>query len=300
MVDSFISYLEKEKRYSPLTLEAYQMDLIQFSRFLLLQYSLNAITQSNHMMIRSWIADLSCSGLDHRSIRRKLSCLKSYFKWALYRKLINKNPMHKVVSPKLKKGLPEVIQVAELMTVINSDQVQVTQDFSTNRDKLIVALFYHLGIRRAELLTLRLNDISLIEQKLKVIGKGSKERIIPFGDELKMMISRYINMRGEFIKVSNPYLIVTNTGNQAYPKLINRVVAAQLKGHTTISKKSPHSIRHSFATHLADSGAEINAIKNLLGHSSLAATQVYTHLAVEKLKDNYQHAHPRAHLKQLN
>ncbi|MBK7466788.1 MAG: tyrosine-type recombinase/integrase [Saprospiraceae bacterium] len=294
MLTQFLVYLEKEKRYSSHTVNAYHTDLHQFKVYLELQYSILNLNEVKYNYVRSWIASLSIKSIDNRSIHRKISSLKSYYNWAIRYKYIDQSPIEKVISPKLKKRLPEVIQKREVQELF--DLTIETDDFETLRNSLIMSLFYQCGLRRAELIGLKLSDIQQKTKTLKVIGKGNKERVIPFGNELLGIILRYINKRNELDSIEGDFLILTKTGEKSYPKLIYRVVNQSLQQKTTIKKKSPHSLRHSFATHLADNGAELNAIKNLLGHSSLAATQVYMHLSIENVKNSYMKAHPRANL----
>ena len=267
MVDDFIIYITTEKRYSIHTAEAYRRDLTQFCQFLMLQYQIEDIKHANFLMIRSWIANLAEVGNENKSIHRKISSLKSLYKWAIRKNLLSFDPIEKLVRPKLKKRLAGIVQAGEMSHVLETLNSNDESEFPSLRDDLVVSLLYHCGIRRAEIIDLVLNNINLSSKILKVKGKGSKERMIPFGDELLSKLLRY-----------------------------HRIVEKSLIGKTTIEQKSPHSIRHSFATHLADAGAEMNAIKSLMGHASLASTQFYTHLSVEKLKESYKAAHPSANL----
>jgi len=233
---------------------------------------------------------------ENKSIHRKISSLKSLYKWAIRKNLLSFDPIEKLVRPKLKKRLAGIVQAGEMSHVLETLNSNDESEFPSLRDDLVVSLLYHCGIRRAEIIDLVLNNINLSSKILKVKGKGSKERMIPFGDELLSKLLRYINKRKDLKYREGDYLILTNTGSKSYPKLIHRIVEKSLIGKTTIEQKSPHSIRHSFATHLADAGAEMNAIKSLMGHASLASTQFYTHLSVEKLKESYKAAHPSANL----
>ncbi len=296
MVDDFIIYITTEKRYSIHTAEAYRRDLTQFCQFLMLQYQIEDIKHANFLMIRSWIANLAEVGNESKSIHRKISSLKSLYKWAIRKNLLSFDPIEKIVRPKLKKRLAGIVQAGEMSHVLETLNSNDESEFPSLRDDLVVSLLYHCGIRRAEIIDLVLNNINLSSKILKVRGKGAKERMIPFGDELLSKLLRYINKRKDLKYREGDYLILTNTGSKSYPKLIHRIVEKSLIGKTTIEQKSPHSIRHSFATHLADAGAEMNAIKSLMGHASLASTQFYTHLSVEKLKESYKAAHPSANL----
>jgi integrase/recombinase XerC len=292
-IENFLSFLQYEKRYSENTLVAYKTDLIQFTDFLKLQYQIQNPSEASHLFIRSFIINLIEQNVTPRSVNRKISTLKSFYKFLKKRNLIKINPMQKVISPKTSKKLPVYVEGGAMKNLLSHDFF--TNDFEGQRDKLIVELFYNTGIRRAELIGIKINDISLSQKTLKVLGKGNKERIIPFNQELAIIIEQYLNYRAELIdNEKNNVLLLTSKGKPLNESLVYNKVKHYLSLVTTIDKKSPHVLRHTFATHLTNQGAELNAIKELLGHSSLAATQVYTHNNIQKLKDIYKLSHPKA------
>jgi integrase/recombinase XerC len=290
--ESFLSYLQHEKRYSPKTLIAYETDLIQFSDFLQLQYQTTKPEDVTHFMVRAFIIELIDKGVTPRSVNRKISTLKSFYKFLKKRELVTNNPMQKVISPKTSKRLPEYIEQKPMQTLLGHDLF--TFDFPGQRDKLIIELFYNTGIRRDELINLKISDVNLGQQTLKVLGKGNKERIIPFNQKLAEIIKNYLELRKEMATNEIPYLLLTDKGVKMYDRFVYSKVKHYLSIVTTADKRSPHVLRHTFATHLTNQGADLNAIKELLGHTSLAATQVYTHNNIQKLKDIYKKSHPKA------
>lgn len=291
-LEAFYKYLEFEKRYSPHTLAAYKNDLNQLQTYLNNTYEFDNLLVAQHIHIRSWIVYLMQQDYSAKAVNRKISTLKSFYKHAKRKSLITRNPMLKIIAPKVGKRLPSYIQHDKIERIISK---QDQSDFSIKRDELIIEILYCTGIRRAELIYLKENDIDPYKMQLKVLGKGNKERIIPFPRSLMGHITSYKKLKYEqFEQLDHPYLIVTDKGRQLYPKFAYNKVKAYLSRITTIDKKSPHILRHSYATHLVNNGAKLNAVKALLGHSSLAATQVYTHNTVEKLKKAYQKAHPKA------
>ena len=290
-LEQFIKYLTFEKRYSQHTVIAYKNDLIQFQQHL--TFLETEIQLANHQNIRSWIIDLMDNSLDAKSINRKISTLRSFYKFLQKEKVITDNPVQKVLAPKTAKKLPVFITDDKLTTLLDSNAFN--NDFEGLRDKLVLELLFGTGIRLSELLNLKINNVYLIEKTLKVLGKRNKERIIPIHFTLIDLLSRYIVEKNNQDHSNNSeVLIVTNTGAKGYPKLIYRVVQKYLSLITTQEKKSPHILRHSFATSLLNKGADINAIKDLLGHANLAATQIYTHNSIERLKSIYKQAHPKA------
>lgn len=292
-ISSFIQYLQFEKRYSPHTIAAYQNDLSQFYSFLEKQYEIKDISTVRHQQIRSWMVELMNEKTLPRSINRKLSTLKTYFKFLLKKGEIEKNPMQKVISPKTAQRLP--VFVDQKSTENLFQQVDFGEGFSGLRDRLMLEILYATGMRRAELLGLNNQSVDLKKCQFKVLGKGNKERIIPFENHLQNLIQQYNSEKNKtFETMSNDFLLVTDDGEKMYPQFVYRTVKKYLTMITTIEKKSPHILRHTFATHLLNNGAEINAIKELLGHASLAATQVYTHNTIDKLKEIYKQAHPKA------
>lgn len=293
MVDSFFKYLQFEKRYSPRTITSYQTDLSQFSLYLQETYQEKNPELASHGMIRSWIVSLVDSKMDARSINRKIACLRSFFKFCLKREVIEKNPMMKVKILKTKKKLPHFVHEEDMTKLL--DHVAFTDDLEGSRNKLIIELFYGTGIRLSELIGLKESQVNLLDQTIKVLGKRNKERIIPFSKSIVPIIENYLLHRNKSVTRQNHGLLfVGDNGKPVYPMMVYRLVKKYLDEFTTVDKRSPHILRHSFATHLLNKGAEINAVKDLLGHTSLAATQVYTHNSIEKLKKVFDQAHPKA------
>lgn len=291
--DTFYKYLEFEKRFSPFTVTAYKTDLGQFLAYLSADYDSLSIAEVNHTHIRSWMVHLRENNITPRSINRKLSCLKTYYKFLLKRSFVEKNPMLKVVSPKVGKRLPVFVSKESMEELF--EKVLFPKDFDGLRDRAILEVLYTTGIRRAELMGLKLQDINFYDGQLKVLGKGNKERLIPFGKKLEDTLNDYIDAREREFHTEVPDdLFLTKKGKKLYSKMLYDIVKQYLSLVTTIDKKSPHVLRHSFATHLSDNGADLNAIKELLGHSNLAATQIYTHNSIEKLRKVYEQAHPKA------
>lgn len=288
----FLSYLKNEKRYSPHTITAYENDLDQFVSFgkeLIGDFCVETV---DYHLIRQWIVSLMDNGISAKSINRKISTLKTFFKFLMREGVIEKNPTDKVVVPKMGKKLPVFVQEKEMNSLL--DGRFFTEDFEGRRDKAVVSLFYGTGMRLSELVGIRFSDLNLHERMVKVIGKGSKERLVPFPLEVSGVLNEYIQLRNELFPDSGNFLFLTENGEPAYNKLIYRIVKKELSLVTTIEKKSPHILRHSYATHLLNNGADLNAIKELLGHANLAATQIYTHTTFEQLKKVYKQAHPRA------
>lgn len=292
MVDKFLKYLRYEKRLSAHTLLAYENDLSQFSTFLLESYSHADPVTADHGMIRAWIIQLVEAGLDARSVNRKIACLRSYYKFLLRQEALTKDPMLKVKALKSQKKLPAFVKENDMVTLL--DHVTFDEDFAGYRDRLIIELFYATGIRLSELLQLTDAHFDLRSGTIKVLGKRNKERVIPFPKSLVSILEKYKEMRDRVVERKNNYLLVTENGAPCYPQLVYRVVRRYLAAYTSVDKQSPHVLRHTFATHLLNKGAEINAVKDLLGHSNLAATQVYTHNSMDKLKKAFDQAHPKA------
>lgn len=292
-LSSFHQYLQYEKRYSKLTIAAYEHDLLQFSEFLKTTYDLENLLDSRHAFVRSWLVSLMEAGTGTRSINRKLSALKTFFRFNMKMGAISHNPMAKVIAPKIPGRLPVFINASQIEFLWR--HFDFGEGFSGTRNRLIMELFYGTGMRRAELLQLTDKSVDFNRQTIRVLGKGNKERIIPFNPHLQELIDAYITMRNNaFNKSDFQALIVTDKGETMNPRKVYAIVNSILRQVTTIEKKSPHVLRHTFATHLLNNGAEISAIKELLGHASLAATQVYTHNTIDKLKDIYRKAHPKA------
>ena len=291
-IERFIRYLQFEKRFSPNTVTAYKNDLDQFSQFLVsFQTELLNVT---HQHVRTWIVSLMDDGIEARTINRKISSLRSFYKFLQREDLIGNSPMIYVRAPKIPKRLPIVITEQKMDILLDAQDV-FSNDFQGIRDRLIVELLYGTGMRLSELVNLSDHDINRYEQQIKVLGKRNKDRIIPISKSLTKLIGDYqLQKSNQNFDTKSSALIVTNQGNKVYAKFIYRTVNLVLSFISTHDKKSPHILRHSFATSLLNRGADLNAIKELLGHSSLAATQVYTHNSVEKLKSIYKQAHPKA------
>jgi integrase/recombinase XerC len=291
-IEQFIRYLQFEKRFSPHTVTAYKNDLDQFSQYIVsFQSELLNVT---HQHVRTWIVSLMDDGIEARTINRKISSLRSFYKFLQRENLIGNSPMIYVRAPKIPKRLPIVITEQKMDILLDAQDV-FSNDFQGMRDRLIVELLYGTGMRLSELVNLSDYDINVYEQQIKVLGKRNKERIIPISNSLTKLISDYqLQKLNQNFNNNSAALIVTNQGNKVYAKFIYRTVNLVLSFISTHDKKSPHILRHSFATSLLNRGADLNAIKELLGHSSLAATQVYTHNSVEKLKSIYKQAHPKA------
>ncbi|MEX0812430.1 MAG: tyrosine-type recombinase/integrase [Chitinophagales bacterium] len=288
----FLDYLKYEKRYSPHTLDAYRSDLEQFLLFLQQQYESPAIEELSHHHIRSWMVALIEGQKTAVSINRKLSSLKSYFRFAMREGLLKSNPAAKIQAPKQGKKLPTFVEEKQIAKLF--DDIPFPEGYIGCRDKLILECFYALGLRRAELIALKESDFSLPQRTLRVTGKGRKERLLPFDQKLGESIENYLLEKKAIFQSETPAFFVTEKAVPLYPKLVYQIVNKYLSLVTTLKKKSPHILRHTFATHLLNNGADINAIKELLGHSSLAATQVYTHNDIQKLKSIYKQAHPKA------
>ena len=291
-IERFIRYLQFEKRFSPNTVTAYKNDLDQFSQFLVsFQTELLNVT---HQHVRTWIVSLMDDGIEARTINRKISSLRSFYKFLQREDLIGNSPMIYVRAPKIPKRLPIVITEQKMDILLDAQDV-FSNDFQGIRDRLIIELLYGTGMRLSELVNLSDHDINRYEQQIKVLGKRNKERIIPISKPLAKLVGDYqLQKLNQNFDTKSSALIVTNQGNKVYAKFIYRTVNLVLSFISTHDKKSPHILRHSFATSLLNRGADLNAIKELLGHSSLAATQVYTHNSVEKLKSIYKQAHPKA------
>lgn len=291
----FINYLRFEKRYSEHTITAYQKDLSQFSVFINTHYDTLLIEKIKRKHIRSWMASLSEDKIAPKSINRKISTLSSFFKYLNRQGIITVSPMLNIIKPKTEKRLASFVRQDKIENVLSeaSDNKKAETIPELNK-QLIVEIFYQTGIRRSEMLGLTLANTDLTRKEIKVLGKGNKERIIPINKELTNLIKFYITKRSEVVQAGNDKLIVLPNGKPLYPKYIYNVVNNVLKTSTTLKKNSPHILRHTFATHLLNEGADINAIKELLGHASLAATQVYTHNSIEKLKNVHKKAHPKS------
>ena len=289
--ESFINYLTFEKRCSSHTVVAYKNDLDQFVQFCVQVVGEFNVKKVDLKLVRSWIVQLMENELSARSVNRKISTVKSFFKYLEKEQLIENNPATYLSLPKIRKKLPNFVEEKNLNHLL--DDGFFTDDFTGLRDKLIITLLYGTGIRLAELLRLKDNDIDSKMCLIKVLGKRNKERIIPYPVPINGLLKIYIEIRNNTVKSNTERLLVTEKGSAVYEKLVYRVVTQNLAKVTLLEKKSPHVLRHTYATHLLNRGADLNAVKELLGHSNLAATQIYTHTSFEKLHDIYKQAHPR-------
>jgi integrase/recombinase XerC len=291
--ESFLKYLQTEKRYSPHTVRSYQNDLDQFFTFLEQNGMACDPAEITSHQARAWIVSLMSSGISAVSVHRKISCLRVFFRWLRKEGAVKSDPLQKVVLPKRKKRLPEFVREEALGTLL--DDNYFGEGFSGLRNKTIIEMLYMTGMRRAELTGLKLADVDLSESTVKVTGKRNKQRIIPLTKEFTLQLRKYLDARKEFEAASGCNLVfVTDKGNKLYDKFVYNLVKRSLSMVTTMEKKSPHVLRHTFATHMLNRGADLNAIKEFLGHANLSATQVYTHNTFEKLKKIYKQAHPRA------
>ncbi|MDX5321341.1 MAG: tyrosine-type recombinase/integrase [Bacteroidota bacterium] len=288
----FLNYLERERKYSLHTLTAYRNDLHQFREFLLRVYEVDQAAAIQSSMVRSFIAEITLTGLSARSTNRKISSLKSFFRYALQNGILSENPMKKVVAPKVPKRLPVFVEQAKMATLLEH-RPDLEDSFPLWRDYIVLELLYGTGIRLAEAIGLREKDLRLEAGTIKVLGKRNKERIIPIAPGLVEVLRTYLHVK-QREGFTSDFVLLTNKGQAAYPKLIYTIVRDHLGTVSTLKKRSPHVLRHSYATHLLDNGAELNAIKELLGHSNLAATQVYTHNSIDRLKEVYRKAHPKS------
>lgn len=292
MTNEFLRYLQYERRYSSHTLRAYKSDLSQFEKFLHAAYPETPLPQVNKSIVRDWIISLAGDDLEESSINRKIVTLKSFFGFLLKQGKIKKSPLTNISSLKTKKSIPQFVRMNDMDRVLDGDFYD--DNFYGVRDCLVVEVLYGTGIRLSELINLKEQDVGYVESTIKVLGKRNKERIIPVSSSLLELIKKYIFKKNDqFEGNASEYLIVSNKGVKTYPMMINRIVKKYLK-ETAVDKKSPHVLRHTYATHLLDNGADLNAVKELLGHQSLAATQIYTHNSLGKLKKVFDQAHPKA------
>jgi integrase/recombinase XerC len=297
-VEAFISYIRFQKRYAENTVISYQNDLIQFFKYTFLTYGEETlIGDINHLFIRSWLAQLKQGGISSRAIGRKISTLKSFYRFLLIKELVSVNPMSRIISPKVEKRLPGFLKEEEMANLFEiADFTNPGDDnFNDVTDRLMLAILYATGIRRSELISLKTVHVDFYNRSIKVLGKGSKERIIPVSAQLSAQIRDYMNQKAMLgPDVDASFLLVNDKGRKLYPKYVYRKVKNALASVTTMEKVSPHLLRHTFATHMTNRGADLNAVKELLGHSSLAATQVYTHNTIGKLKEVHRAAHPKS------
>jgi len=300
--DRFFAYIQFEKRYSPHTVTAYRNDLAQFYDYLSVQFGMVDIRDVTHPLIRSWVVHMMEQGITPRSVNRKLTTLKSYYRFLIREGVVMENPMRKITSPKDSKRLPVFLEQGQMHDLL--DELEFDPGFPGLRDRMIIEMFYATGIRLSELVMMKESDLDFHHCTVKVLGKRNKERLIPFSTKIKDLLHYYMEERSGFIRkkpvIANTkeekptHLFLTDSGRNIYPKMVYRIVNRYLSEVTTLKKRSPHVLRHTFATHLLNNGAELNAVKELLGHANLSATQVYTHNTIEKLKKVYKQAHPKA------
>jgi integrase/recombinase XerC len=290
---AFLDYLRFQKRYSNNTTIAYENDLSAFATYLRINYEITDVTAVKTTYIRSWLAEIKEDEMTSRSINRKISSLRSFFKYLLKQEVVVVNPATTITSPKVPKKLPQFVEEKDTDTLLN--EIEFEPNFKGQTEKLILQILYNTGIRKAELINLKEHNIDKANRQIKVLGKGNKERIIPLSQELIHTIFDYIDEKRKLHgRLEHGLLCVSVAGKALDPKAVYNIVKKHLTGVTTIDKRSPHILRHTFATQLMNKGADLNAVKELLGHASLAATQVYTHNTIEKLKDVYKKAHPKA------
>ena len=291
LIAKFLDYLSYQKRYSNNTIIAYRNDLNSFADYLEVFFETNDAGVVSRRMISSFIADLAESGISSRSINRKLSSIQSFYGFLLKEGLLQVNPAKSVQRPKTSSHLPSVMRSEQVEQLF--DPNRFAANFEGRRDLALLSVFYACGLRRDELINLKVLDIDFHQSQLKVLGKRNKERIIPIAPELIKILRSYIDERGQ-VNSSEPFLFLTGKAQKMYPSLVYEIVKNYLSKVTTMEKRSPHVLRHTFATHLLNEGANLQSIKDLLGHASLATTQIYTHTSLEKLKDVYNQAHPRS------
>ena len=287
----FVDYLCAQKRVSQHTVTAYENDLKDFTTYLEKEFKVENIANVNHKIIRYWMAKLLDNGIKARSVNRKISTLKTYYKFLLKNEFVTKNPTLKIINPKTEKKLPEFAGEKEMENLF--DNIRFANNLEGLRNRLIIALFYTTGIRRAELIGLSLNDVDVFSMQIKVLGKGNKQRTIPVTKELIDLCKNYLSLRAEHKPTCNN-VFITAKGKPIYERLVYNIVTKTLGHVTSQQKKSPHVLRHTFATHMLDNGADLNSIKEILGHANLSATQVYTHNSIEKLKKTFRQSHPRS------
>ncbi|MDR2980076.1 MAG: tyrosine-type recombinase/integrase [Bacteroidales bacterium] len=294
LITSFLNNLQYEKRVSVHTLTSYKTDLKQFATYISDCFSITDLRQADARVIRTWIISMIEEGHSTRTVNRKISALKSFYRYHIKMGTVASNPMDRVTAPKMSKRIPEYVANDDMNKLFSSDLF--TDDFEGWRDRAVIELFYSTGMRLSELLNIKKNDLDFYENSVKVLGKRSKERIVPLTLVAVDVLKKYLAIGEEMFGSSNNnfFIFVTSKGKKMYPKAIYNLVRNYLDMITTIDKRSPHVIRHTFATHLLNNGADINAVKEILGHANLAATQVYTHNSIEKLKSIYKQAHPRA------
>lgn len=292
-IREFLEYLQYQKRYSRHTIISYRNDLQGFEEFLEKQYGSLQLNEVKSPFVRTWLASLKEDGITSKTINRKISTLKSFFKYHIKKEVIVASPMSVISSPKSGKRLPQYVDQKDIAVLFT--HVEFPDNWAGRTERLILQIFYNAGVRQAELIQLQQTHFDARNSAIKVLGKGNKERVIPISNELAVLIETYIKEKdARFPVLEHGCLLIGDKGKKLYPRYVYNVVKKYLSLVTTIEKRSPHILRHTFATHLTNNGADINAVKELMGHSSLAATQIYTHNSIEKLKDAFKKAHPKA------
>ncbi len=291
LIDSFLEYLSLEKKYSVHTVTAYKNDLISFKNFLLVDNGIEDLLVVDYQQIRNWIVFLVDSNISNRTINRKVSSLKSFYKFSQKTKQIEQNPLVKHKALKVAKKIQVPFSTIEINNVLNN--LDINKDFESVRNKLIVELFYSTGIRRTELINIKQKDVNFSVKTIKVLGKRNKERFVPILKSVTKTLKEYLELKEKY-SIGADELFITTKGNKIYETLVYRIINSYFSQVSSKVKKSPHILRHSFATHLLNEGADLNSVKELLGHSSLASTQVYTHTSLDAIKKIYNQAHPKS------
>ncbi len=292
-VQPFLDYLKFEKRYSAHTISSYQQDIHSFFEFLDKTFGAMPMENITATFIRSWLAGMKENKMTAKTINRKLSALRSFFKYHLKRGAISQMPTVNVIAPKISKRLPVFMKENETKELLES-LAAGSEDWKSLNARMLITLFYATGMRLSELIGLREKQLDLSRSQIRVLGKGNKERLLPISQEIISLVKDYQRQKAASLEQEEDFLLVTEKGRKLYPKYAYNLVNKHLGGAITLDKKSPHVLRHTFATHLMNNGADLNAVKELLGHASLAATQVYTHNTIEKLKNVHKKAHPKA------
>jgi integrase/recombinase XerC len=291
VLNQFLDYLSSEKRFSGHTVIAYENDLKQFFEFSEID-DLPKLAEINHQLIRSWLVNMIDTGLTNKTVNRKLSSLRSFVKWCQKNTFLDQNPFKKVVAPKVSKRLPVFVKESELDNEKLADYF--SDDFKGLRNLLIIEIFYQTGIRLTELINMKISDIQ--NESIKVLGKRNKERVVPISNKLSQKIKDYLVLRVQ-LNTQEENLFIRENGKKIYEKLVYRIINIYLSSHTNLEKRSPHVLRHTFATHMMNNGVGLEVLKNLLGHADLTATQVYTHNSFSQLTNIYSQAHPRGQKK---
>ena len=289
LIEHFIAYIQAERRYSPLTVKSYLRDLERFSEYMAAEYECHDLTQADKMMVRSFLVALKEDGLSNRSINRMISTLKTFYKYCMREGLAEKSPMTGISNLKTPNHLVKFVTEQD----INKVSFENSDDYTIKRDELLFELLYQTGIRKAELIGLRDQDVDKVEMRIKVRGKRDKERFIPVSQQMLSMVGHYQRLRDEQFESHADWLLLNDKGEEMSPYFVYNKVHGMLEGVTSLKQKSPHVLRHTFATHLLDEGASLVAIQKLLGHTDLATTQVYAHNTIEQLKKIHQQAHPK-------